>query len=42
MFLNSWRWRGSANTALQISVSGMPMTLMSARSSSGARGRVLS
>ena len=29
MFLNSWRWRGSLYSRLQISVSGMPMTVMS-------------
>ncbi len=31
MFLNSWRWRGSVYSALQIAVSGTPMTLMSDR-----------
>jgi allophanate hydrolase subunit 2 len=43
MFLNSWRWRGSAvDGALQISVSGMPITLMSGRNFDGGSGRVLS
>jgi hypothetical protein len=31
MFLNSWRWRASLYSRLQISVSGMPSTVMSSR-----------
>ena len=31
MFLNSWRWRGSLYSRLQIAVSGTPMTVMSSR-----------
>ncbi len=40
MFLNSWRWRGSVYSALQIWVSGMPITLMSARNCPGGMARV--
>ena len=35
MFLNSWRWRGSLYSRLQISVSGTPTTLMSSRNFDG-------
>ena len=35
MFLNSWRWRASVYSRLQISVSGAPMTLMSSRNFDG-------
>ncbi len=38
MFLNSCRWRGSLYVLLQICVSGMRMTLMSARILPGGRG----
>ena len=40
MFLNSWRWRGSLYSRLQISVSGTPTTLMSSRSFAGGTGFV--
>jgi hypothetical protein len=31
MFLNSWRWRGSVYSRLQMAVSGTPITVMSSR-----------
>jgi hypothetical protein len=42
MFLKSCRWRGSLYVALQISVSGMPSTLMSSRNFDFGIGFVLS
>ena len=40
MFLNSCRWRGSLYTALQISVSGMPITCTSSLNFDGGNGLV--
>ena len=40
MFLNSWRWRGSVYSRLQIAVSGTPITVMSGRNFDGGIGLV--
>ncbi len=40
MFLNSWRWRGSVYSRLQIAVSGTPMTVMSSRNFEAGSGLV--
>jgi hypothetical protein len=42
MFLNSWRWRGSIYSRLQIAVSGTPITVMSSRKREAGSGLVLS
>jgi hypothetical protein len=40
MFLKSCRWRASVYSRLQISVSGMPITLMSSRNLEAGSGLV--